>query len=230
MDDGAHAVNVEEIRQEEKQQSAAFYNAAHHGANAAQGLANHGAFRLDGVHLMHMPPHGNGEHQPPHGSNHKGNLAGQVGGHAEGFPEENQNQRDHQGNRAAADVSQAIAVGGYGVHAVVGGHVGEEAVVEHAAAVKADGAEDVQHQHQLPVGSEAKRRGGRDAQQCKGGEQPLFISAVIAQGAEDGGKQRTNQCGDAGGISPPWAGLGDALGDGGIEVGEDDGRNDGGEG
>ena len=230
MDDGAHAVDVEEVGQHEPEQGLVLRDLLPDLEDAGEGLLQHIPLLGHRVALMHVAPHGNREHQPPHGGDEERDLAGLHGGDVEQVGHHDEHHAHEERNGAAADVAQGEAVGGYHVHTLGGGHVRQEAVVEHAGAIEADGADDIEHQHDLPLRREAQGGGGGDAQQGKDGEQPLLPARVIAQGAKDGRADGADEGGDAGGIAPPAAGDHIALGQGGVEVGQDDGGDDGGEG
>ena len=140
MNDGVHAVNVEEVGQQVHQHILVGGDLLQGAAQAPQGLAHGPLFAGHAADLMDVFQHGEAEHQPPHAG--KPEDEGQAGEH--GHPHRVHNQEDQQRNGAAADVTQAVSHGGHLVHPLLGGHVGEKAVVIQVRPGKAQGAENVQ--------------------------------------------------------------------------------------
>ena len=109
MDDGAHAVDVKEIRDDKEHDALVFENHAAGILYVAQRVQNDVPLRVNAVLLMDMAQHGEREHQPPARRQQEGDARGQHGADADCVAELNQQQGEHQRDGGAADVTQTVA-------------------------------------------------------------------------------------------------------------------------
>ncbi|MPM86367.1 hypothetical protein SDC9_133456 [bioreactor metagenome] len=86
------------------------------------------------VYLLDVFENRNGKHQPPDGDDEDCEF------HRECIViiQQHDRNRDHKRNRTAADIAHCIAPAGDAVHAIFSCDIGQERIIKHAGAAKAD--------------------------------------------------------------------------------------------
>ncbi len=201
VDDGVHAVDVEEERDEEEDDALFVGDVALFGEHREEAfeVVAHGVRRAGHeVRLAVGLGEGQGKAEPPQriDDERDGNGYGvlQVGQQHDG-------DADEEGD-AAPDVSPGIALGGYVVGAVVRGHVHEHGVVKDEARRVKDLCNDEYDEEHQPRHGNAQRRASDHARACKEHEYGTLISRKIAQRAENGADDGDAQRHDARGVAP----------------------------
>ena len=176
--------------------------------------------------LLDVTQHGHGEGHPPDGGDDEGDEHGGLHRHAQLVGVEHHEQAHDEGD-AAAHVAPGKACARDLVHALVGGRVHQQRVVEHERRVEHDGGDDVDHQERQPVAGEAHGDGG-DGAGAHGADDELLAHALhVGDRAQDGHEQGDDERGDGLGEAPGAHGHvldGRVLGGEVVEVDGDDAR------
>ena len=201
LDDGVHAVDIEEIGEHEVAQRFCAPHALDRSQQARERVAHHMGGTLLEVGLMHVLEHGNGENDPPCRRDEEGYF------HAERDIDADRAAAEHDGQAcderdAAADIAPRIALAGHFVVTLVGGGVHEQRVVEHHRRVQHDRRHDVDHQKRQRIGGEAQRATCQSARPHRAYEEFLLHVPQIGQAAQNGHRQRDDKRGDGLGITP----------------------------
>ena len=110
MDDGADAVDVKEVRDDKRTTTLLFLRIMQQVSFTLRSVCRTiFRSRFNAVLLMDMAQHGEREHQPPARRQQEGNARGKHGADADCVAKLNQQQGEHQRDRGAADVTQAVA-------------------------------------------------------------------------------------------------------------------------
>ncbi len=133
---------------------------------------------LNVVDLPDVAQEGDAEHRPPQAGQQNHQLKGQHIVHA--HHQQNDDGKD-EGDGAAANVAHSVAPGGDPVHALVGGHIGEEGVVKQAGAGKADMGEHIAHQQHAVLIKKSAGEGKQHPNGQKTGKKPHFVPLVVRQ-------------------------------------------------
>ena len=131
-----HAVDVEKVRQYVHQHGLIRADLLHGGEHVFDAGADVALLVGFAGGLLAVFQKRQAEHQPPYGGDGKDDGQTCQHRHADSVHDEEDQQRDG----GAADVAQAVAKRGDGIHAVLGGDISQKGVVINAGGVKADGA------------------------------------------------------------------------------------------
>ena len=212
MDDGIHAVDVEEIGDQIHEHGLVMEDFLHGIPQTTQRVAHSAPGLFIVALLLHIFQQGDTEHQPPHGGQTEGE--GQAEQHLIAAQHQVQDQKRQQRDGGTADVAHTIAHGGHLVHPLLGGHIVQKAVVIKVRAREADGGQNIQYQHrhthlfcharlhEVHHGGDSHQRTGHNAHQHEAHKQLFAHALEVAEHAQHRGQQRHNGHGRTGGIAP----------------------------
>lgn len=203
IDDGVDAVNVEEEGEEEQEGLLFFLNIAKRAAQAAETVGDHGnaMLVLGKVPLPVVFQEGQGYQDPPGGGDQEREHHGGGKGKAKGIRTQNQDQTEGEGD-AASDISQAIAIGGYLIHAFFAGNVDEHGIIEDQADGIAYFGHDIDHQENHPMADETQKGTTECAQTEGGAKQAFLIIFVVRQRSQNRSGDGNNEGCDGCRVSP----------------------------
>ena len=179
VDDGAHAVDIEEESDEEEEDLLVPDGDLFQGGeDLLEHLAHGGVGVLHVVLLLIVFDEGQGDQQPPDGGDpkaddlaHHGREEHQALGQA--AAEDIGHHSDEEGN-AGADVAPGVAVGGDLVHALLGGHVVEHGIIEGQGRLVEHLGQHVDDEEEHPAPGEAVEDAADDAGGHGGLEEDLL--------------------------------------------------------
>ncbi len=148
--------------------------------------------------LMAIFEHGNREERPPNNGDDDRILDRHDAINPEIFAKGHKGDGKQKRNGATADIAHAKAPRGDAIHAVGSGHIGEEAIIEHARATKADMRENIAKQKPLPMIGKQAEEAENEPQTKKRCKQFFLHSAIVShcakQGCNNGGNRGRNRC------------------------------------
>ena len=142
-----------------------------------------------------------GKDEPPGTGDDKRQARGEHGGNAQGRTTHNESQADDEGH-GRADVAPRIARAGHGIHALVGGDVGQHGVVERHGRVEADGAQHVDGQKRHGRHGDGLCQAKNQARQEKAHEELDLIARVVGKCAQNGHEHGDDQRGNRLRVTP----------------------------
>ena len=142
-----------------------------------------------------------GKDEPPGTGDDKRQARGEHGGNAQGRTTHNESQADDEGH-GRADVAPRIARAGHGIHALVGGDVGQHGVVERHGRVEADGAQHVDGQKRHGRHGDGLCQAKNQARQEKAHEELDLIAGVVGKCAQNGHEHGDDQRGNRLRVAP----------------------------
>ena len=201
IDDGVHAVDVEEEGQQEQEGflflPGVFQGVPQPGKGGGDGarLAGHAVLLPIGLHQRQ------GHSHPPESGDAEGDQHG--GGHAQtqSVGEQHRHQTGHKG-QTGADIAPCVTKGGDVVHPVGLGHVGQHGIVEDQTSRIAHLGDDEQDEEDQPLPGQTQADAAHGANGQKGQKDGLFIALVVGHGAEHRPQKRHQQGGHRGGVAP----------------------------
>ena len=142
-----------------------------------------------------------GKDEPPGTSDDKRQTRRQHGRDAKSGATHDERQADDE-RHGGTDVAPGITRAGHGVHALVGGNVGQHGVVERHRRVKADGAQHVHGQKCHGGHWDSLRQAKNQAREEKAQEELDFVASVVGKCAQNGHEHGDDQRGDRLCIAP----------------------------
>ena len=200
LDDGVHAVDVEEVRNDVIPNGRIAPDALCRSANAAHSVDQRVLLARLVVGLLDVLEHGHGECHPPGSRDHKGDLHGRLQAHAKG-PHQHKRQAGEK-RHAAANIAPRIALARDFVHTVVRRGVNQQRVIEHERRVERHGGDHVNHEKRHCAGGEAHGHACHGARPHRPNDELLLHALLIGNGTQDGHEQCDDQRGHGLCIAP----------------------------
>ena len=201
-----HTVDIEEERDHVDEHGAVADDLAHGMRDLGEHAADDMAERILGTALapVLLPIRADQrqrECEPPRAGDEKRQTRGDHGGHADSRAAHDECQADDERHRGT-DVAPGVAGARNGIHALVGGDIGQHGIVERHRRVKADGAEHIDREechsrHRNGLGTAQDETGQEKAQ-----EELDLVARVIGERTQDGHQQCDDKRGDGLGIAP----------------------------
>ena len=170
-------------------------HAAHNVADGVFGLALATVFLLIGADERQ------GKDEPPGAGDNKRQARGQHGGDAKGRTAHNERQADDE-RHGGTDVAPSEARTRHGVHALIGGDIGQHGVVERHRRVEADGAQHIDGQKRHGGHRDSLCKAKHETRQEEAQEELDLVAGVIGKRAQNGHEHGDDQRGDRLRIAP----------------------------
>ena len=201
VDDGIHAVDVAEERQQEPEHLLVLRQMPQGLADAGKTLSHCVLFHLHIVELAVAFQQRQGGHEPPHRRQDKRDVQRRHLADANGPRPQHKAETDHEGD-AAADVAPRIAPAGHLIHPLRRGHIPEHGVVEHQTARKSHLRNDEDDEEGQPRRRRAHGAASHDAHADAEHEDGLFEASGVRHRAEDRAEDGRDNGHDRAGIAP----------------------------
>ena len=201
-----HTVDIEEERDHVDQHGLVVGDLAHGVSDLGEHTAHDVADGVLGtalatVLLLIGANERQGKDEPPGTSDDKRQTRCQHGRDAKSGATHDERQADDE-RHGGTDVAPGIARAGHGVHALVGGNVGQHGVVERHRRVKADGAQHVHGQKCHGGHWDSLRQAKHQAREEEAQEELDLVAGVVGKRAQNGHEHGDDQRGDRLCIAP----------------------------
>ena len=154
------------------------------------------------IALFHITQHRNREDDPPKCREQEGGFDGGGPGNADALAEHDQQDRKHERNRTAADITQRKSVSGDPIHSFLGRDIDQKCVIEDICSGKTDCREHIEGKQQAPIVRKAERSRCNNTDQEETFEQSHFPFRIIPDRTEDRREYGDSQSCGRGCIAP----------------------------
>ena len=156
----------------------------------------------DKIALFHIAQHRNRENDPPKCREQEGGFDGSRPGNADFLAEHDQQDRKHEWDGTATDVTHRKSVSGDPIHPILCRDIHQKGVIENVSARKADCREHIEGKQQAPIVREAQCGRCDNTDQEETFEQTHFPFRIITDRTEDRREYGDSQSCGRGCIAP----------------------------